>query len=371
MTKPTRTQKEKALKPWIEFPPAAYSEAIGKLVHHSFKTVNTNAAAGGVRIDRDQALVLPYVSARTLLPSVDIRMDRWEGAARAKIYGQIDEVDAGRTDGIPSSDLESIRQEMEQARQTRYIIGGDHLSPRLRQILLPKGDGYVAISPIAAAGVSLVLRQELRRHHDAVMAERDTVKEPDQRVLRFVNTANFPIGGSNSQNAGGLIFNMQGPLVGQAPSLESSLREALSLFHKGFPRPPVSTVLMREYRAWRHSVKGDTARNMDTRVQHQQFLARFAQAALVAGRRARLTLETWANHLPDYNPEAPVLVSREVKGWSRGLIDPALRSRQWSAEMASVLARAIAAWKSQEFPALVLEQDELNTMVKAIEEALG
>jgi hypothetical protein len=240
----------------------------------------------------------------------------------------------------------------------------------LRQILLPKGDGYVAISPIAAAGVSLVLREELRRHHDAVMAERDRVKEADQRVLRFVKTATFPIGGSNSQNAGGLIFNMQGPLVGQAPSLESSLREALSLFHRGFTRPPLSTALMREYRAWRHSVKDFTARNMDARAQHQQFLARFARAALVAGRRARQTLEAWANHLPDYDPDAPVLVSREAKGWSRGLIDPALRSRQWPAEMAGVLARAIAGWKSQEFPALLLEQDELNVMVNAIDEAL-
>ncbi|MGF6489166.1 hypothetical protein [Pseudomonas frederiksbergensis] len=371
-TKSKKNQEmAKPLKPWLDFSRVEYRQAIGSLVHQSFKTVNTNAAAGGVRIPRESGLKLPYVSARALIGAgVDIHMDRYETAGSAIIYGQIDEVDGGRTKGVPAHDRILIRNELNKVRFVGLVAKGEHVSPRLRQILLPKNGGYVAITPMSCAGVSREIRAALSAHIDAFMEEGKDPSRKSERTLRYIQTARFPIGGGNPRNAGGLAYVMQAPLLADAPRPYGGLREAFSLHFNGFLQVPLSVALMIQYIEWRASVKQRTETNLEVRNQHRAFMCRFARAALQAGSSAQNTLHGHVDKLPVSESLTGSLVSVDASAWSRGLIDPTCRGKGWADEMASILAHAISAWKSPEGEALTLGQQDLNNLATYIKEAL-
>ncbi len=379
--KEPKLPKERELKPWIEYSPEQYKLALSRMVHQSFKTVNTNTEAGGVRIPRQAGLKLPYVSARTLIGAgIDVRMDRYEGAGAARIYGQIDEIETGRTEEVPEAVRQLVLNGLNEVRNKSAIAGGEHVFPRMRQILLPHDGSYVAISPVACAGVALEIRQAVSNHWAAFIAESEQAKAQPKlvRTLRGIDNAVFPIGGSNAQNAGMLIYAFQSPLMGSAPRLQATLRQALSVHFKGFERVPIPTSLMEAYLQWRETVGQDTEQNMDIRAVHRDFMHRFARAALQSGANARAILHAYIDRLPleaqsaevEKNSQRRRLLSTLVPAWSRGLIDREEREADWPSDMASRLARAISSWVPPKGEPLTLGQREINAMAGYLEEAL-
>lgn len=217
MTEESSTS-EAGEKEWKSHSLDDYSSAIEKLVHHSFKTVNTNAEAGGVRVAQAQGVRLPYIGVRTLLGhGIGVLMDRYEGAATARIYSQISQVAQGRIEGIPEIELAHILRSLESVK-TESFVQSRQISPRLRQILLPRPDGgYLSLTPISAAGVSHQIKEAALGHNEVIKGLR---KANDETVKNFrrITLADFPIGGAKHVNPGGMVFSMRAPVVGDHPT---------------------------------------------------------------------------------------------------------------------------------------------------------
>lgn len=361
-------KKEKPLKEWAPQTPEAYAQALSSLVHQSFKTINTNTEAGGVRIPSSKGLNLPYVSARTLIGAgIALRMDRYVGAASHVIYSQIDAVCTGRTEGVPESELDLIRGRISEVQEVGAVFGGDHVSPRMKQMLLPKGDSYVAISPVSCAGVAIVLQEARSRHNERVFANRE---HKDVDVGKPIAAASFPVGGDKSLNAGGLVYRMQQTLYAAPPGTQQEVKYALALHHRGFTTPPIPPRLMKEYLAWRAEVHEKTDNNMDARSRHREIIQSIARAMLSAGANARRVLLDHTSFLPDEANQNNRLVSDQAGLWSQGLIDPEARSKEWPTLMARVASRAISAWEVHKGKPLALSQHELNQITGYFEEAL-
>ena len=359
--------KEKPLKEWVLHPSEAYGQALSSLVHQSFKTVNTNAEAGGVRIPASKALNLPYVSARTLIGAgICLRMDRYVGAANHVIYSQIDAVSIGRTEGVPESELALIKARLTEVQNEGAVFGGDHVSPRMKQVLLPKGDTYVAISPVSCAGVAIVLQEARSRHNERVFENREN---KTVNVGKPISAASFPVGGDKSLNAGGLVYRMQQTFYATSPSSQQDVKYALALHYSGFSKPPLPASLMREYVAWRLQVREMTDRNMVTRSRHSEIAQGIAKAILRIGANARGVLLEHSSVLPDEAVQRDGLISEKVNAWSRGLLDKSARSKDWPSLMARVTARAMSAWEIEPGKPLALSQGELNQLCEDLEGA--
>lgn len=158
-------------KEWSEFPLEQYQQEASRLVHFSGKTVNSNAPACGVRIERDGGLDLPLVGVRTLLADgVSVLLDYTQNAGKtATVVKQMRLADSGEApETVPEEQIQVIRRVVAEATVSAYEEGADWVSPRLRQILLPKGEGqYVAVSPLGSGGLSALLNKKL-----AAMPER-------------------------------------------------------------------------------------------------------------------------------------------------------------------------------------------------------
>ncbi|HQT42541.1 MAG TPA: hypothetical protein PLD79_01015 [Halothiobacillus sp.] len=220
------------------------------LFHFSCKAVNSNAQAGGVRLGVEQALDLPYVSARTLLGEHQfIGLDYLVNAGKDATYfkqvrqalGEIEAVDADR-------DSASI------VRDHYHKVGFSHgekglgvVSPRLRQLLIPKGDrDYVAITPLGSPGLCEMVMSISRQRKEY----RDSEPE-NHKTTGFDPVINqFSVGGSNPQNVGGRVRAMSRPLVfSRVPQQNPALRTALSLAYRGF-RPRLPRKLVMDYEQW-------------------------------------------------------------------------------------------------------------------------
>ena len=145
-----RAKKPAPIEPpkWVELPHELYAQTAAELVTFSLKTVNSNAPAGGIRLGPEQALNLPYVSARTLLgagetPALDYMANAGKTATAVKQMNQVQEGVAT----APADEAARLLRTLADATAQGAQIGVDKVSLRARQLLLPRQDGYVAVTP--------------------------------------------------------------------------------------------------------------------------------------------------------------------------------------------------------------------------------
>ena len=209
-----------------------YRQTLAESVHFSNKTINSNIEKGGIRLAKSQALDLPYISARTLLADdITIPTDYQANAGKtATIFkaiksAMLDE-DLSEQDDDFKTVVNTIQPDIVSLFDTPYQAGLEHINIRMRQLLLPKEESYLSISPISAVGVNYWLTSEIER-----------IKEVRQSDDKFHNitTAVFGIGGSNIQNVGSPIFirTLQRPIYLTAPTANDTIRQAFSLYYKG------------------------------------------------------------------------------------------------------------------------------------------
>jgi hypothetical protein len=147
------------------------------LFHFSCKTVNSNTAAGGVRLGADQALDLPYVSARTLLSEgrsigLDYLVNAGSDATVFKRVRQsIGEIDPNDIDGPVFRQAVSEKYQVLSGQHRER--GLDSVSPRLRQLLIPvHGQArYVALTPLGSAGLCETVKAVSRQRQEERKAE--------------------------------------------------------------------------------------------------------------------------------------------------------------------------------------------------------
>lgn len=325
---------------WAPFHADQYHQTITNLVHFSFKTVNSNAPGGGVRLSNEDFLDLPYLSVRCLMATGhEIAMDYTANAGKtATVVKQVNAFLSGNQDQAGADEREAIRQALEEALQTRQEIGCDAVSTRLRQLLIPKDDGYVALTPVGSGGLCKLLNERLRAHTEAIKVE----NEPGQpRTLARIPTGVFGIGGANPQNVGSLVREMQRPMVFSAPTESRDIREVLSIHFRGI-RLNLPDHLLREYRDWREAMKrrhgGVMPTNLSAREAEQEHVANIVRPLFDRADKARARL---LNHVDVLPSRGHPLIAPEVESEIRGLIDPEQRDRDWADRLAMRLARQI------------------------------
>lgn len=365
MTKESATSEAGELKEWTSYSLDEYTNAIEKLVHHSFKTVNTNAEAGGVRVAQAQGIKLPYVGVRTLLGhGIDVLMDRYEGAATARIYSQINQVAQGRIEGVPEIELSHIQRSLELIKATS-LVQSRKISPRVRQILLPRPDGgYLSLTPISAAGVSHQIRGAVLNHNQTIHELR---KADDDAALnlRRITMADFPIGGAKHVNPGGLVFSMRSPIVGQFPAVASEHARALSVHHYGLRNLRFPKGLQAKYASWRNKHQGQVDSTQSTRFEHAAIISRMVQHLLRLGADAYELLKIYEAELP-----AGKLLDVRVDSSVAGMIDPSRRTSNWKYDFASFVARLIAAGEKDEARQYEYSQAEINLIAGLVRDSL-
>lgn len=211
-----------------------YQQALAESVHHSLKTINSNIEKGGIRLAQHQGLDLPYISARTLLADdllvpTDYQANAGKTATLFKVIkaAQLDE-DLSEADDELKQNVALLKPQLHTAFNQPFSAGLEVVNIRMRQLLLPKDDEYISVSPLSAAGVNLLLNHEV----DTLKEQRK--QESKDSKLKTIKTAVFGIGGSNPQNVGSLVRSMQRPIVLDSPTLDPKTRLAFQYFYKGF-----------------------------------------------------------------------------------------------------------------------------------------
>ena len=320
-----------------------YDKEINELVHFSAKPINTNAEAVGIRLTRDAALNLPYLSLRTLLDDgVDLLMDYPKDGTKVGIVGQINAIATknSRAQNASEKENEVVNAGLNAARNKKFSIGTEFVDHRLRQILVPKedeADGYVAITPLAANGLCFLLsdsKQGLIAQHN------DTIKDSQVSTIRKLQQAFLKVGGTKTQNVGSLGTSVQRPLMVDAPRSSGTVREAFARYYKGIalnvhePGPFQETVA--NYVHFREDIlPNPDATNMRNREQEERLIAEIARAVLEIGEGSHEILTQYADVLPQNAPipnTEPVeyaLVAPNVTPVIRGLLDARLRNKDW------------------------------------------
>ncbi|MGY6277236.1 hypothetical protein [Methylomonas sp. MgM2] len=370
MAKPPKSEKDQP--PWQKIPLAVYGAEASELVHFSAKIVNSNAEAFGVRLGLQGGLPMPYVSARCLMehglvPGLDYIQNpaaakAADGRKKIDVIKQIkrvlsEDLSAIEADGENLSDLKTG---LESITSQAFIseAGMRQVSPRLRQLLLPKGDHYVAITPLPSAGMSQAINHRAQAHNS-------TAKENGLNALR---AATLGIGGSNPQNVGSLVRETQTAWTFSAPTEDRAIRAAWAVHHRGIAvRLPYRAMLA--WKTWREQTAAQHGGQIPTDMRHRnrerQLVIDVAQGVLTQGRKALRLLEKQRDILGEqYLSDA--LTDTVI----RGLIDPIQRDKTWSGHFAARIATAIGRYKTGDDLFLPLDGGSLQTIARWIEEAV-
>ena len=350
-----------------------YQQALAESVHYSLKTVNSNIEKGGIRLAQSHALNLPYISARTLLADdflvpTDYQANAGKTATLFKVVkaAQLDE-ELSEADEEFKQNVALLKPHLNKIFEQPFTAGLDIIDIRMRQLLIPKNNEYLSISPLSAAGLNLLINTEV----DALKEQRKA--EGKNTKLKNIKTAVFGIGGSNPQNVGSLVRSMQRPLVLDSPTQDPETRLAFQYFYKGFDyqisNAYINRAMYQELTEYakslieqqklslkvgfhEHGIHAPFS-NMQTRAAELTTIQKVVDDVLQQGQDILQNLKSVANDLPSLK------VLERKSRWShprvsliaQGLINPELQQfEDWQQFFADDLARRITKhsyWKKE------------------------
>ena len=350
-----------------------YQQALAESVHYSVKTVNSNIEKGGIRLAQSHALNLPYISARTLLADdflvpTDYQANAGKTATLFKVVkaAQLDE-ELSEADEEFKQNVALLKPHLNKIFEQPFTAGLDIIDIRMRQLLIPKNNEYLSISPLSAAGLNLLINTEV----DALKEQRKA--EGKNTKLKNIKTAVFGIGGSNPQNVGSLVRSMQRPIVLGSPTLDPKTRLAFQYFYKGFDyqisNAYINRAMYQELTEYakslieqqklslkvgfhEHGIHAPFS-NMQTRAAELTTIQKVVDDVLQQGQDILQILKSVANDLPSLK------VLERKSRWShprvsliaQGLINPELQQfEDWQQLFADDLARRITKhsyWKKE------------------------
>ncbi|MDM1717757.1 type I-F CRISPR-associated protein Csy1 [Acinetobacter towneri] len=350
-----------------------YQQALAESVHYSLKTVNSNIEKGGIRLAQSHALNLPYISARTLLADdflvpTDYQANAGKTATLFKVVkaAQLDE-ELSEADEEFKQNVALLKPHLNKIFEQPFTAGLDIIDIRMHQLLIPKNNEYLSISPLSAAGLNLLINTEV----DALKEQRKA--EGKNTKLKNIKTAVFGIGGSNPQNVGSLVRSMQRPLVLDSPTQDPETRLAFQYFYKGFDyqisNAYINRAMYQELTEYakslieqqklslkvgfhEHGIHAPFS-NMQTRAAELTTIQKVVDDVLQQGQDILQILKSVANDLPSLK------VLERKSRWShprvsliaQGLINPELQQfEDWQQLFADDLARRITKhsyWKKE------------------------
>lgn len=343
-------------KEWQPTSREVYESLVQYIVTHSFKAVNTNIAAGGVRatgrFDRD----FPYVTTRGSVQG--LRFDQSANAALSRRIAQVLAVREGTLDvygdSVVQDEVEFIRGSILPHLEEPQDGGDIALNPRFRQIFVQQPDGEDLLTTPLYAGA---LADQVSRKISAMMTARgrtmrtgqDTSAEsPWVGCTAPFDTATLLIGGSNPANAGrfSVVESMKKPLIASAPAVlvgrkPQYAQHAFRFYYQGVGLRPRKEAFRRYIEWLGKQPKGESGRVLRNRVRvdvERRLVQAIAGGVLSAGKAAarKLTPLLEAGVIGE-------LTSPNLTLAERGVIDESLRSRTWSEEAGDALASAMLA----------------------------
>lgn len=351
---------------WEDFEPGEYSKVASELVHFSFKTVNSNATKGGIRLSDDKTLNLPYVALRRLMRNRQFAVDYTSTGTKgktAKITKQIRMLRRGESPCAPEERI-ALLASIDEAGQGSYIEGIDELDPRLRQLLIPKGDTYVVLTPLCAGGLLAEIKADVTARNNATKIEAKVAGADSARA--WLRTAHIGVGGANPHNVGALVRDMQTPLVFEAPQQKHAERTTLAIHHRGFKLTPPHFLMDEYFQCQKESGKT----NLAARARETMLAQRIAQAILARAAEAQRTLENNRNILPRGEDGNVAWLSPAVHPLLRAAILPQERSSQWPVLFAKHIAENVLAYRNSAGEQLPYSDRDMSRLCSDIEEAL-
>ena len=331
------------------------------------------AAAVHLRRCGLRRLNLPYISARTLLADdflvpTDYQANAGKTATLFKVVkaAQLDE-ELSEADEEFKQNVALLKPHLNKIFEQPFTAGLDIIDIRMRQLLIPKNNEYLSISPLSAAGLNLLINTEV----DALKEQRKA--EGKNTKLKNIKTAVFGIGGSNPQNVGSLVRSMQRPLVLDSPTQDPETRLAFQYFYKGFDyqisNAYINRTMYQELTEYakslieqqklslkvgfhEHGIHAPFS-NMQTRAAELTTIQKVIDDVLQQGQDILQILKAVANDLPSLK------VLERKSRWShprvsliaQGLINPELQQfEDWQQLFADDLARRITKhsyWKKE------------------------
>lgn len=354
-------------KPWKSLAPGVARATLSKGVHYSSKPVNTNASASGVRLARDDKPEIPFVCYATL--NVDRRVTTYieGGAPAAGPFNQASSVIEGIVDDqYTGCSAEQRQQVMEEAQvlDSAFVLGGDLVDARMRQIFIPiASEAPVLLTPLHSPPFS----GELKRRTDAEKALHFDEQSRSSSMLQR-RIAILGIGGANNQNVGRNIYPMTRPLVFDAPRESPALRKAFAVHHKGLDlQQLLPKDKLQELTTWREKHRldsGSMESTMKTRAEEEQMLKSIAR--LVLHRAKSLTDE-----IDVIGDALPSRASPDLSYMQQGLLDPALRNKEWPRTFAVDLIIAIEAYRPTNADRSMADQGDLNSLIDCVARAVA
>ena len=187
----------------------------GKLVH-------TSAQTGAVWCGKKHT-GQPHVSSRTL--DVDVPLDARanDNTGQYQAIVKMAEGDASVGPSLSKSARDLILTEIRNGVTTLRAQEPSFVDHRLRQILMPSGTDYIALTPLSSGGLNVHLNQTVEQW--------ETQEEGTKKRFRV----SFPIGGSKPHNATmyGYGNNFQRPLLFSAPR-RNPLREVYRFWFRAW-----------------------------------------------------------------------------------------------------------------------------------------
>lgn len=213
------------------------------------KLVNSDAQAP-VLVNRGRT-GLPHLSSRRLIQSgFDLPLDQIKNdntGAFQRILKLLKDDDIVRNSKAPQVAIDAVKAGAVRALEARAKYVDKHtVDHRLRQILLPAGDdGYVAVSPLPATGIAVLLRSATDALTRPAPEDASTDKQgaegapvEDKGAVVEKHKARFtrlqmPFGGSKSQNVSLHSANIvQRPLYFAVPQANENLMRLLRFKHR-------------------------------------------------------------------------------------------------------------------------------------------
>jgi hypothetical protein len=347
------------------------------LIHFSHKITHSNAPAGGIRLSSEQALDMPYVSARTHLHDLStgvasalIELDY----AHSANMGHMKRVRMCLGDEVSSPPELPFSMSQKDEIATSYLSAASGERPlavtspgkpplsRLKQILLPghTSGPYIAVTPLNSAGMAKLFadthgmrnqtRDELKTKRDNAKKLMESVKdlsgEEKASLLDGINTLTQAIngirliprvntleyGGTKPQNIGGRIHQgLSRPFVfNRVPTENPEIKRAYHTHFNGikirFPKELVKRYcdFLMGVRQTHTDASLWPLRLREIEISH--FRALWQSWERQAKQAGRLLAEH-ADVLPRPQCKTPTLSTSEIiqTGWR----DPSKRGPQW------------------------------------------
>lgn len=217
--------------------------------HFSGKLVNSNAQHAFL-LAPARHNSQPHVSSRSLrAAAIALPLDQSKLDNRG-LYQRVVKIHAGdpamQEAAIPAEHLEAIRQGATQAIEEAAARSASSVDPRLRQVLLPTAEGYVAVSPLPAAGLAALW-------HEYAAAHEQPTSSPE---VRAAGPASEPTRGRKPQK---VTMPVGGAIVRNTTLLPASAIQTQRVFHVPQRRESVSAAWRFVYRRWTPRISADYA----------------------------------------------------------------------------------------------------------------